>query len=691
MDKRQLIRISEFVREDLARMQKTKDLIRKRVMEALEIARKQSIDGKVLCYVSRLIPSSVSTKEFTIGLDIPIEEYIAEPIGIGDYIATVNLSDLSTVLMEVVEVQRGDILSLMGREPPLEVPPGDIHGILTPAQVKTQPIMAIKNGKTLSHVFIPIEPQSPVFRPKPEIIMKCLGLPEEGVLQGCMVTSRGRVMHNIPIRLPVGVFFQHILMVGTTGSGKTTWIKNMILSMMSDAGDVSVIIFDATGEYLQMILPRVEAARFDIDMEEEQAIMSSLYGDIKELDTIIVILPITHSIFESIERELKNRRMQYREKGETARDFGKLLGEFYLTQTIGNIVNALGGKMKNIKIRVSTRTFQKRVVVRKIGIRFTLVIDGREYRKRIIIFPWALKFSRLREDIKRLIPILTQQARYFFGWVIRKAEELIGRRYTTLRELRNDLARILGDKKERTEFGIITQVSPKTIENMLRGMNLLMESGLFDVRRAYRDPQGNRYHLEIVEPKDYGKLMARARNRVILVDLHMLAREEYIVVYRILNQVFGWKKRSYLRGKITHPVIIIIDEAHRYFPAAGFGESGSIELIEKQITYIARLGRARGLGLFFATHSPSDVSKVILQLTNTKIALRCEEDILEKVGIPKELREFLSNTKDRIAVIRSYAFRMHYVLCKTPIPLCGHYDITTLIKIQENRKQNTQY
>ena len=232
MNKKQLIKISEFVKEDIARMQRAKEILRKRIHEALRIAQEHSNDGKILCHISRLAPSSISTRELTVCLEIPVEEYLKDPIGVGDYIATVNLSDLSIVLLEVVEIERGDILSLMGKEPPLKVPPMEIHGILTPAQVKTQPIMALKDGKILVHVFIPIEPQSPVFKPKPEIIVRCLGLPKEGVLQGCMVSSRGRVMYDIPVRLPIGVFFQHILMVGTTGSGKTTWIKNMILSMM---------------------------------------------------------------------------------------------------------------------------------------------------------------------------------------------------------------------------------------------------------------------------------------------------------------------------------------------------------------------------------------------------------------------------------------------------------------------------
>ena len=437
-----------------------------------------------------------------------------------------------------------------------------------------------------------------------------------------------------------------------------------------------------------MMLPPINTVVFHAD-EEDYQIIRSLYQGVSELDRMIIILPVTQSILRLLEKRAKDEHINYREKGDVAKLYGRVLGEYYFEQTIGGIVRSLGGKARIVSINVKTATRGNSTTIRRISVRFEIELAGRRSRKKLTILPWALEFSRLREGVKRLIPILTQQARYFFGWIIKKAEELLPdrRKYETLRQLRDHLARIISDKDDRASFEMATHVSSRTIENMLRGINLLINSGLFDVRRRYRAPDGTPYYFKIIEPVSYGCLMKRAKGRVILVDLHMLSREEYIVVYRILNEVFRWKKEAYVRGETTHPVIVIIDEAHRYFPAAGFGEPGSIELVERQITYIARLGRARGLGLFFATHSPNDVSKVILQLTNTKIALRCEEDLLEKVGIPKGLRDLISNTKDRIAAIRSHVLRRHYVVCRTPPPLCGHYDMSILMSMARSQEK----
>ena len=506
MSKRQHVRISEYVRDELSRIRETEKFVKERLSKALEIAKKYSTDGKILCLVSRLAQSSASLKEHKVIFEIPVEEYIREPIGVGDYLAAVNISNLNIVLIQVEEIVRGDVLSLMGREPPLSIPPAEVHGILTPAQVKAQPIMGMRpTDGQLVHVFVPLEPQSPVFKPKPEVIVKCLGLPQHGILQGCMVTSRGRVLHDIPVRIPLEAFFQHVLMVGTTGSGKTTWIKNMILSMVhygssTDRG-VTVVVFDATGEYIQMILPRLLIYRFDIDNVEEQKMVDALYSDVSELNSLIIILPVTQSFLDTIAGKLRGERMEYREKSEVAKTFGELIGKFYFHQTIGNIIKSLGGEIKEVKIKVRTKSYEKYTTIRRIDITFTANIGGKEFKRRLIILPWALEFRHLRERVKSLIPILTQQARYFFGWIIRKTEELVDRRYTTLKELRDDLARILGNKDERAKLELATQVSAKTIENMLRGLNLLIGSRLFDVKRRFLDPSGTMRDLIIMEPR----------------------------------------------------------------------------------------------------------------------------------------------------------------------------------------------
>jgi len=125
----------------------------------------------------------------------------------------------------------------------------------------------------------------------------------------------------------------------------------------------------------------------------------------------------------------------------------------------------------------------------------------------------------------------------------------------------------------------------------------------------------------------------------------------------------------------------IIDEAHQFFQNESKvkEDSDAIRQVSAMISKIARLGRARGVGLIFSTHSPSDLNDIILQLANTKVILRTEKSQLEKISIPKEAMEYLPRLQDRMMLIESFAFRMGYVFAQTTTPLTAHYDISANI------------
>jgi len=96
------------------------------------------------------------------------------------------------------------------------------------------------------------------------------------------------------------------------------------------------------------------------------------------------------------------------------------------------------------------------------------------------------------------------------------------------------------------------------------------------------------------------------------------------------------------------------------------------------IARIARLGRARGVGLVFSTHSPRDLHDIILQLANTKIILRTERSHLERLDMPGELANIIPRLPDRMMVIASHVYREGYIMAKTSPPLTAHYDISTM-------------
>jgi len=94
-------------------------------------------------------------------------------------------------------------------------------------------------------------------------------------------------------------------------------------------------------------------------------------------------------------------------------------------------------------------------------------------------------------------------------------------------------------------------------------------------------------------------------------------------------------------------------------------------VVEAMINKLTRLGRVRRIGVVFATHTPDDLNNLILQLTNTKIALRSEEHVLERVGL-REYSSEVTYAQDGVAVVKSYVFRTHAVTARTIPPQTMH-------------------
>ncbi len=87
-------------------------------------------------------------------------------------------------------------------------------------------------------------------------------------------------------------------------------------------------------------------------------------------------------------------------------------------------------------------------------------------------------------------------------------------------------------------------------------------------------------------------------------------------------RLFQTRDEELARGATPSPTFIFIDEAHYYFPQEGAREDFNKEVVEAVINKLTRLGRVRRMGVVFATHSPADLNDLVIQLTNTKIAMR---------------------------------------------------------------------
>jgi Predicted ATPase len=77
------------------------------------------------------------------------------------------------------------------------------------------------------------------------------------------------------------------------------------------------------------------------------------------------------------------------------------------------------------------------------------------------------------------------------------------------------------------------------------------------------------------------------------------------------------------------------------------------------------------MGVVFATHSPADLNDLVIQLTNTKIAMRSEPKVLKSVNMAKYAGE-LAYAQSGVAVAKSFIYRTHAVVFKTLPPQTRH-------------------
>jgi DNA helicase HerA-like ATPase len=112
------------------------------------------------------------------------------------------------------------------------------------------------------------------------------------------------------------------------------------------------------------------------------------------------------------------------------------------------------------------------------------------------------------------------------------------------------------------------------------------------------------------------------------------------------------------------PSPVSIDEAH-YVPHEGFWDDLNKGAVINKLT---RLGR---MGVVFATHSPADLNDLVIQLTNTKIAMRSEPKVLKRVDMAEYAGE-LAYAQSGVAVAKSFIYRTHAVTFKTLPPQTRH-------------------
>jgi energy-coupling factor transporter ATP-binding protein EcfA2 len=486
------------------------------------------------------------------------------------------------MLVKIIGIERADILSMAGL--PDIAGHRDPGGFATPIVVRIEPICERSfDGGDILPPISPIEPQSPVFIPKPQFLREMLGIPAEGIAIGGLFEA-GRAREDIDVVLNEKIIRHHILVIGTTGSGKTT----LLTRIFTDRAFQSIAL-DIQGDYVRAM------------------ISSGIQGG-------YILVPITKGLLEET-------------CGKQCRDEDKFVVE------------------KLPEIYAKRRGLPSPLVIGAEDIDGHAGIRVGFGRVEAILVPLAFRFLDIYGDIHRILPMMSPQASLFFGKLAAKCITKI-----------NNLEEFV---KCVENTGNAKKIHSGTIGNIVRTIKAIYDSGVVGVAIAGR---------EVGEPT-YESLFARASKIALDLGFAMDYSPRIgstMVAYRILSKLFEYRDKEYKAGRAGRPIIVVIDEAHEFFPQSG-REGFEKEGMEEMINKIMRLGRVRGIGCIMATHRPQDLNDLVIELANTKIAFRSDEETLRRVGMEKNTK-ILETAPEGLGIIKTHAYRVSEIMFRTYLP-----------------------
>ena len=580
--------------------------------------------GVIVGRVARSIPNKVDEENYITNIIIDAPTYYKYPFlgKIGVLLGAVDIKSLYFVLLRVVGYERSDVSSLLFSESPIissndtgEEEPGSlISNVVVKCEMLTK--VNVLESTEPEAADIVIEPQSPVIIPQPEIIERSLDT-NRGLLKLGYLDNPSS---QVKVAISLDDLNYHMLLLGTTGAGKTSFVKDLLAGIYKAADDTRALIFDATGDYYHIFLP---PDRTNKTVKQSVSMFESLYSRMTGID-LGIIYPVT-------KRWLKKYTNGKKDLLSITTAYYKLYVE--------PIVRYLERKGYTFYVSVD---------------KGRIVISNSEWKAETEIYPFYFRFKEARRILPRLNPYFSEQATQFLK-ILMKRE---GRKYESLSDL------IEGFEKEDLEH---ISIHKSTKENILRGLYLLKETGLFDVG-AERVPLSN--------------ILLNNSKKILVFDLYNSEIDDFsqkILTYYMLDKIFDVREKQMKSGLLKDRIILIIDEAHKFFPSVKGGEEDSnyVRRVAGKIAMMMRLGRRRKIGFIFSTHNPADLSDIIVQLANTKVIFRIKAEVAEAMGLSRSEAKTLSWEKNGVAYLISPWLREGKVKIKVPVPPpLGHYDLS---------------
>ncbi len=561
--------------------------------------------------ITRLMASAVSLEGSEVhmatecDLDFPVGEYLV-----------IESSDDVKYLARITESKVEDIYS-MAKTPILSLQQELAMGIkYIPKFIKLELIAEciMDDCKPPS---TPPRIHSMVRAPGEGEVAAMLSLPSGGVMLGSLALPSGHEVKDNYVKLPLEALNHHALVVGTTGSGKTTLLKNIALGLLTNHGDVTVMALDTVGHYNHLILNDVP---------------------------VKVLIPVTRNWVRDL-------------RGGGAEALAKSLARRIARRYLNDVFKAFGLRLGKLRIRIKGRVSRGggTVVVDEVNI----TLNGG--KASVTLIPWALSTRSVLYRVHEVTGMLTDQARMFYYRIIREVMRRMrgGLTFKAVFQYLTSVSDVQMSGRQLLNYEVIARnlgIHTSTLENILRTILAVDESNIVDV--AYG---GDNVKLKVIEP-EYGKILEPGYVVLHLVGLPPVAQR--IFVYRVLDGVYGFMGPEHLRNK-GRLAVVLIDEAHLFFPQARSEDERS--MLERHLTRLTRLGRGRGISVVFATHVPDDLNDAVLQLTNTKIVLRSDEKVLERLNVPQSERRFLTVADAGVAYVKSFTYKYPLYVKVKPI------------------------
>ncbi|AWR97008.1 DUF87 domain-containing protein [Acidianus sulfidivorans JP7] len=593
------------------------------IKERVEKAKALAITlGNIIGKVSPNTQNEIKENEYIVNVTVDPYTYYKYPFlgKIGIFLGVIDIKTLYFILLRVMGYERSDVKSYLFEEKNFvsnvdEENPGTlINNVTLKCEMLTK--TDILSSSEPSPADIIIEPQSPVIIPNSDLIERALSL-NRGLLKVGFLD----IDEEAKVSLSLDDLNYHSLIVGTTGAGKTSFIKDLISGIyMINEDSTKVFILDATGDYYHIFLPpnfSDKQVRYGITQFEK------LYGKLNKME-INLIFPVTKSWIRKYAKSGKASSITY------------AYNELYVRP----LLNFLDSK--GIKLYSSTVDNQ-------------IILSNSEWNSKVILHPFFFKYRNVRKILYKLNPYFTEQASHFLK-IFSSTKE--AKEVNTLEEFLD----ILDD----TKFDKF-KIHKSTRENILRGLYLLKETGLFDLK-AERDTF-------------YNSIKSNG-SPIIVLDIYNSELDDFsqkILTYYFLDRLFTYRENEMRHGNIKGRYLIIIDEAHRFFPSGKGNEEDTtyVRRVAGKISTMMRLGRRRKIGFIFATHNPSDLNEIIVQLSNTKFIFRISSEISQSLGISPIDSKILAWERNGVAFLVSPWLREGKVKIKVPVPPpIGHYDLS---------------